>query len=188
MGRTMIAALISMGMLSGCTDWREGEERVEACVQRFALKNGAVDPLDDSPHQWVPSYTYDITKMGVEGIRALVKTAEDGAKPGTVGVSLVGSGSSQVARDNFADLPVTEAGVVLMADDPSLYKVRGKPGIHRDLIRQGCESQRAGMRLISWSAARADLMVDDKLPAGPTAAEIRAVQELDRPKIKDLIP
>lgn len=94
----------------------------------------------------------------------------------------------QKARDDFHDRPATEAGLLLMADDPSLYKVRGKAGLHRDLIRQGCEGQRAGMRLISWSAARADLMVDDKLPAGPTAAEIRAVQDLDRPKIKDLIP
>lgn len=75
MGRTMIAALISMGMLSGCTDWREGEERVEACVQRFALKNGAVDPLDDSPHQWVPSYTYDVTELAPEALRSLIKAS-----------------------------------------------------------------------------------------------------------------
>ena len=190
MGRTMIAALIAMGMLTGCTDWREGEETVDACKKRHALKEGAVHPLDDSPHQWVPSYTYDITKMGGEGIRALVKTAEDGAEAGTVGVSLVGSGSSQSARDTFADRPATEAGAVLLADDPSLYKVRGKPVLHRDLIRQGCEGQRSGMRLLTWQATREDALIDGELPKLPmSAAQMREIQHIiDKPSIKDPTP
>ncbi len=190
MGRTMIAALISMGMLTGCTDWREGEETVEACMQRFALKKGVVHPLNDSPHQWVPSYTYDITKLGNAGIRALVRTAENGAEPGTVGVSLVGSGSSKSARDKFADLPATETGAVLMADDPSLYKVRGKPELHSDLVRQGCEAQLAGMRLISWQAAREDALVGGELPKpNMSAAETREIiDKIDKPSIKDLLP
>ncbi|MFN9634299.1 MAG: hypothetical protein ACK554_12815, partial [Erythrobacteraceae bacterium] len=164
MGRTIIAAFIALGMLAGCTDWREGEETFEACEKRFALKKGAVHPLADDPGQWVASFTYDITKLGGEGIRALVKTAKDGAEPGTVGLSVVGSGSSQIVRDKFADLPATEAGAVLMADDPSLYKVRGKPSLYRDLLRQGCEGQRAGMRLVSMSFYREDALADGELP------------------------
>ncbi len=164
MGRTMIAALIATGLLTGCTDWREGSETVEACLKRLAPKKGAVDPLDDSPHQWVPSYTYDITKMGGDRVRELIKTAEHDAKPGTVGVSVAGSGSSQAARDKFADLPATETGAVLMADDPSLYKVRGKPGLHSSLVKQGCEGQRAGMRLISFTFTREDALVDGEFP------------------------
>jgi hypothetical protein len=189
MGRTIIAALIAMGMLTGCTDWREGEETVEACEKRFALKKGAVHPLADDPGQWVASFTYDITKLGGEGIRALVKTAKDGAEPGTVGLSVVGSGSSQIVRDKFADLPATEAGAVLMADDPSLYKVRGKHGLHSDLVRQGCEGQRAGMRLISWQAAREDALVDGDLPKLPmSVAQLREFQnKFEKPLIKDIL-
>lgn len=184
MGRTMIAALMMTGALTGCADWREGSESVETCLARFAPKKGAVDPLEDDRNKWVPSYTYDVTKMGTENLRGLLKASEKNGQ--VAGIGIIGEGSS--TRKAFDDAPATEAGVLLFAEDPALFKVRGKAGLHRDLIRQGCEGQRAGMRLISWSAARADLMVDDKLPAGPTAAEIRAVQELDRHKIKDLIP
>ena len=190
MGRTIIAVLIATGMLAGCTDWREGEETAEACVERFALKKGAVHPLADDPSQWVPSYTYDVTKMGGEGIRALIKSTEDGAEPGTDGVSLVGSGSSQAARDKFADLPATKAGAVFLADDPSLYKVRGKPGLHRDLLRQGCEGQREGMRLINWQFSREEVLVDGELPKPRmTAAQMREIEKIiDKPSIKDLTP
>ncbi|WP_301749573.1 hypothetical protein [uncultured Erythrobacter sp.] len=186
MGRTMIAALIAMGMLTGCTDWREGSETVEACLKRLAPKKDVVDPLHNSPHQWVPSYTYDVTKLAPEALRSLIKVSQ--TKGQTEGITVLEGSSSQKARDDFHDRPATKEGLLLIADDPALYKVRGRPGLYRELIRQGCDGQRAGMRLINWSAARADLMVDDKFPSGPTAAEIRAVQELDRPKIKDLIP
>lgn len=185
MGRTMIAAM-TMLALTGCSDWREGEESVEACMKRFALKEGAVHPLADDMSQWVPSYTYDVTKLAPEQLRALLKGSGGTGQP--EGIAVLGGSSSQKARDNFHDRPATKEGLLLLTDDPALYKVRGKPGLHRNVIRQGCEGQRAGMRLINWSAARSDFMIDDKLPSGPTAAEIRAVQELDRPKIKDLLP
>lgn len=190
MGRTMIAVILMTGTLSSCADWRESPETVEACLARFAPKKGAVDLLGDDPGQWVPSYTYDITKMGGEGIRALVKTAEDGANPGTVGVILIGSGSSRTARDKFANIPVTEAGALLLADDPSLYKVRGKSGLNRDLLRQGCEAQRSGMRLISYRFTRADQLADGELPrSDPTSAQQREMMTIyDTPKIEDILP
>ena len=190
MGRTMIAVLIAMGILTGCNDWREGEETVEACLKRLAPKKGAVDPLEDSPHRWVPSYTYDITKMDGEGIQALVRTAEDGAEPGTIGVSVVGTGSSQAARDKFDDMPATASGAMLLADDPSLYKIRGKTDKYRALLRHGCEGQRSGMRLLNWQAAREDVLIDGELPKLPmSAAQMRAIQnKIDKPSIKDMMP
>jgi hypothetical protein len=185
MGRTMFTAMTVLA-LTGCSDWREGEETVEACLKRFAPKEGAVDPLADDKNQWVPSYTYDVTNLGTDEIRSLVRKSNDSGVAGNL--TVVSGGDDQQARDAFNDKPATEAGAVLLTKDPSLYKVRGKPALHRDVVRQGCEGQRAGMRLISWQAARADFIKDGKLPSGPTAAEIRAVQDLDRPKIKDLLP
>lgn len=185
MGRTMFAAM-SVLALTGCRDWREGEETVEACMQRFVLKGGAADQLENDRNQWVPSYTYDVTKVAPEQLRTVIKSVGGTGQPEAI-AELEGS-LSQKERDDFHDMPATEEGLLLLGGDPSLFKVRGKPGLHRDLVRQGCEGQRAGMRLISWSAARADFMKDGKLPSGPSAAVIRAAQELDRPKIKDLLP
>lgn len=188
MGRTMFA-VISLLALAGCSDWREGEETVEACLKRFALKEGAVDPLADDANQWVPSYTYDVTKVADPHAFGQ-EVHKRGGKFWWVGWqgSRPPEQQLQRERDKLNDMPATEAGAVVLAGDPALYKVRGKPGLNRDLLRQGCEGQRAGMRLVSWQAARADFIKDGKLPSGPTAAEIRAVQELDRPKIKDLLP
>lgn len=163
MGRTMIAALIAVGMLTGCTDWREGSETVEACVERFALKKGAVHPLADDPGQWVPSYTFDVTKMGAENLRDLINASDAKARTAESGI-IAGGGSDVKAREAFEDTPASEAGVLLIAEDPALFKVRGKPGLHRELIRQGCEGQRAGMRLISFTFTREDALVDGELP------------------------
>lgn len=188
MGRTMLAAMTVLA-LTGCSDWREGEEGVEACLQRFAAKKGAVAPLADDTDQWVPSYTYDITK-----IKDPHAFGSEVKKRGGTFSWMGWQGSRppeqqfQRARAKLEDQPATDAGAVVLAGDPGLYKVRGRPGLNRDLLRQGCEGQRPGMRLIRWQATRAGSIKGGTLPSSPIAAEIPAVQELDRTKIKDPLP
>jgi hypothetical protein len=192
MGRTMIAALIATGMLAGCTDWREGEETVAACLERFAPKKGADDPLANDPGVWVPSYTYDITKL--DGLLEFGRDVMEGGGTTRIVASTSGSphqGLLQQERDRFDGTPATAAGAVLLIDDPALYKVRGEPGLYRDLLRQGCERQRAGMRLINWQFTRADQLVNGELPPSRLkAAERRAMQKHIKPafSIEDLLP
>ena len=192
MGRTMIAAM-TMLTLAGCakTDWREGVETVEACMKRHAPKEGAADPLADDPGVWVPAYTYDITRM--EDQPALIKQLADGGGRITLVASSDGSNNTRAARkaiDAFEDTPPTEAGAVVVTDDPVLYKVRRKPGLYRDLVRQGCEGQRAGMRLVRFSFYREDALVDGELPRTEmSTAQMREIIENTRPfQIEDLLP
>ena len=191
MGRTMIAALIATGMLAGCTDWREGEETVEACVKRHALKEGAVDPLADDPGVWVPAYTYDITKL--EGSAEFLR--EMAGRGGNVSVVLTNSGKDNAvatrdAIDQFDDTPATEAGLVVLTDDGSFYKVRGKPSRYSVLLRQGCEGQRTGMRLVRMSFYREDALVDGEIPPPEMTATQRReiIDKLNKPLIKDPLP
>jgi hypothetical protein len=192
MGSSIIATLIAMAMLAGCTDWREGDETVEACMKRHALKVGAVDPLADDPGIWVPAYTYDITKLenasafGKEvrkrgGTYRFVGSTE-GSKPD--------DGIMQRERDRLEDTSATAAGAVIGVTDPSLYKVRGKPSLYRDLLRQGCEGQRAGMRLVSMSFYREDALADGELPLPEMTATQRReiIDKFNKPLIKDPLP
>ncbi len=163
MGRTMIAALIAMGMLTGCTDWREGPETVEDCVKRTAPKQVVRDLLYDDPGQWVPFYTYDVTKMRAKNLRDLINSSDPKARAAG-SEETAGEVSEIKAREGFGDKPTSKRGVLVFEEGRAHFKMRGKPRLYRELIRQGCEGQRAGMRLVSFTFTREDALVDGELP------------------------
>ncbi len=150
------AALVSLALfLPACslfddTDPREGVEAADACVQRVtAGLSDEVDALLGSEgRQLTPTYTYDITKLGLEGLQTLTVPGSDE----TAGARLIASTneiSTAVAR--FKAQSVDERGAFFMATDPALYRVRGQRMPVERVIAGGCEAQLAGMRLIDVS-------------------------------------
>ncbi|WP_416831738.1 MAG: hypothetical protein ACMUJI_01755 [Erythrobacter sp.] len=182
MRNLVFVALSFATLLAGCdtfepgADWREGIESAEDCVAR--LKKAEQASLIRDTDVWVPYYTYDITKLDPKRTQELIKIPEGEDEDATSGIMVVSGGDSQEARDEFADRPATKAGMILFADDPSLYKVRGEPTLYRDALRQGCEAQESGMRLVSWGAARESALVDGELPKSDiTSADLRRLKE-----------
>ncbi|MBU2588924.1 MAG: hypothetical protein KJ872_12525 [Alphaproteobacteria bacterium] len=159
-------------------------------MSRHAPKKGAIDLLQDDPGVWVPAYTYDITKM--EDPHAFGREVQKrggsfqwvGWKPGRKPPE----SALQGQRARWEDTPATFEGAVLLAGDPGLYKVRGKPGLYRTLVRQGCEGQRLGMRLRTFSFTREEALVDGKLPS--TRMHASEMRKLVKPAIstEDLLP
>ncbi len=162
-GTIVIATLVS---LSACSllypeDPREGVEAAETCILRVTntLSDDLEAQLDAGAGRLVPTYTYDITKLGLEGLQTLTVPGSDE----TAGARLIASTNEMsTAVTRFKTQSVDEKGAFFLATDPALYRVRG-PGMNTEqVIANGCERQLAGMRLI-------DVSVD--LPAPARAQE-----------------
>ena len=138
--------------LAGCDilfpeDTRLGVETVDACVARveadlrikFAQEGFGVMPA------WLPTYTYDITKLSLEDIQELSVSASDEVKGTRLDQS---TNQTSTAVDAFMQQDVDEAGAFFLGRDPALYRVRGKAIASDAVISAGCERQRGNMRLI----------------------------------------
>ncbi|MFL0356704.1 hypothetical protein ACI5KX_09505 [Erythrobacter sp. GH1-10] len=164
----MIFGLPALLLLPACSlfdnsDPREGEEGVEQCAERMrgwdaVAKIGETDPTAT----YVPTYTYDITKMGLEDIQALTGGGGD-ETAGSRGMASTNEEETAVSR--FMEQPVDEKGAFFLGRDPALYRVRGQAQRFDQIIRAGCERQQDGMRLTSVSLDLTSAPPADSAPA-----------------------
>ncbi len=144
---------IFFGTLSGCSlfddsDPREGAETPEACIARLAGES-LDETFAPNGELVVPTYTYDITKVGLEDLQELTVPGSD-ETAGSRGMAATNETSTAVTQ--FMAQSVDEKGAFFMGRDPALYRVRGEPVALDQVVSAGCERQRTGMRLISFTA------------------------------------
>jgi len=153
-GLTALAAILTLPACSlfDNTDPREGKEATEICLQRviITLSDEAAAQIETADQTLVPTYTYDITKLGLEALQTLSVPGTDE----TAGARLIASTNEMsTAVAQFKADPVDEKGAFFMATDPALYRVRGAAMAADQVIAAGCERQLADMRLIDVSVA-----------------------------------
>jgi len=138
--------------LGGCDlifpgDPRVGEEPVEACVGRL---NADIDMFDfrelsGTDGIFVPTYTFDITKLRFEAKQDLIQPGADE----TLGSRLMSqTNEASTAMAAFMAADVDEKGAFFFGVKPALWRVRGEPLPHADILKAGCEKQGADMRLL----------------------------------------
>lgn len=143
--------------LSGCSllfpeDKRLGDEPEGECIGRVrtSLTYEQSEELRTASGQWVPSFTYDVTKLDFEAIKELMVPGSDQ----TAGTRLMQqTNRTNAAVERFMAMEVSEKGAFFMGRDPALYRVRGKPEAASDILASGCKRQQKDMRLIdvSWT-------------------------------------
>lgn len=145
------AAFLALVALTGCDilfpeDPRLGAETSEECAARVAGLLGPGTSYDNYTDQsGVPIFTFDITKLGLEEIQALMVPGSDD----TAGSELMketNETSTAVARFMASD--VDDKGAFFMARDPALYRVKGALQAKDAMVASGCERQGEDMRLI----------------------------------------
>jgi hypothetical protein len=146
----LVALLLPACSLFDDTDPREGPETLEACAARVAADAPGITAQDGA--MFTPTYTYDITKVSLEDIQALTVAGAD-ETAGSRGMAATNETSTAVAR--FMAQSVDEKGAFFMGRDPALYRVRGAPVAIDQIVTAGCERQKVGMRLISYTAVPA---------------------------------
>ncbi|MGB3470115.1 MAG: hypothetical protein WBA51_04765 [Erythrobacter sp.] len=150
--KTTATALALPLALGGCDlifpkDRRIGEERVEACINRL---NADIDMFDfrelsGNEGSFVPTYTFDITKLPFEAKQKLIQPGADE----TLGSRLMSqTNEASTAMAAFMQASVDEKGAFFFGVEPALWRVRGKPLPHADILKAGCEKQGADMRLL----------------------------------------
>lgn len=160
--RATITALIACAALSGCSllfpeDPRLGEESVEECEARVAeLLIPGTSYRTYEGNVGVPTYTYDVTKLSLEAMQALIVEGSD-ETAGARGIAA--TNQAQTAVDNFMAQSVDENGAFFLGREPALYRVRGERQAKESMIASGCERQQPDMRLI---------MVDIAASAAPS--------------------
>ncbi len=156
----IVPAIASLVALSGCDmlfpeDPRLGIETQEACIARvdaLVEQEFGSEPADSNA-VWVPTFTYDVTKLGLEAIQEL--SVEGSAE--TAGRELsTSTNEASTALDAFMSQPVDEKGAFFLANDPALYRVRGEPVAIGDAVAAGCARQRPNMRLTGVRLDRTD--------------------------------
>ena len=148
--------------LSGCSlfsseDPRVGEESIEQCEKRMAniLPTQVKFELGQLDGEFVPTFTFDVTKLSLDEIKALSVMTEDE----TLGTRMdLTTNENSTARDRFMETKVSEAGAFFLTGNPALYRVRGELAPSDQLIAAGCARQQPNMRLISlsWDLPEAD--------------------------------
>ncbi|MEL7189569.1 MAG: hypothetical protein AAGK17_08470 [Pseudomonadota bacterium] len=145
-------------ILPGCSllfdeDWREVAEDTDGCIARMASTTSARDfrnaGIDSGT--WVPTYTYDVTKLDLDAIKALSVLGSEETSGSRL---MLSTNETSTASDQFMAQSVDEKGAFFLAKDPALYRVRGVPQPHDEIVRAGCEKQQDGMRLIAFSVAK----------------------------------
>jgi hypothetical protein len=165
-----IVSLLSLALLPACSvlfpeDPRIGEESIEACAARVTkeTRNEALGITGSDAALWAPTYTYDITKLDLEAVQALILPGSDE----TAGSRLMAAtNETATAVGRFMAEPADDAGAFFMGRDPALYRVRGKPLLQNEVIPAGCERQQANMRLIGVELTKAR-----SEPADPSASK-----------------
>ncbi len=165
LNRAALFSLASLAALSGCDlinmgDPREGTEAVGDCVKRVTdtLTRSERELFRTREGVWIPTYTYDVTKMDLDEVQELIVVGSD-ETAGSRGKTSTNKTSTAVER--FMQRPVDEKGAFFLGRDPALYRVRGEPAEFGDLITAGCERQKSEMRLISlsWDETAQELKV-----------------------------
>jgi hypothetical protein len=154
--RTHVAILAVLPMLGACSllwpeDERVGNESAAECATRVAeaLGPGSNFRLYEG-EAGVPTFTYDITKLGLEEVQALVGEGGDET-----------AGARTMSETNMTDTAVEEfmvrrvdgKGAFFLGRDPALYRVRGQRQPVETMIESGCARQQADMRLIDVAVA-----------------------------------
>jgi len=167
---TLLAASVALG---GCSliwpeDERVGSETAEECAARAANLLGPGSQFRAYEGEvGVPTFTYDITKLGLEEVQALLGEGGDE----TAGARTMSETSqTSTAVEEFMAREVDEKGAFFLGRDPALYRVRGEMQPVADMIASGCARQQADMRLI-------DVAVADEAPE--PAADSDPEQETD---------
>ena len=165
MNRAAIA-VIALAGLTGCDllfpeDPRLGAEAPAACAARVEQElRIELANLQDGD-RFVPTYTYDITKLGLEAIQNLSASRSDEIKGTRLDQS---TNETSTAVDVFMQQPVDENGAFFMGHDPALYRVRGEALHFADIIPAGCARQQANMRLIEIDFTRTEGAADAANP------------------------
>lgn len=165
MHRVLFASIAALG-LSGCNllfpeDPRVGDEDKGACQGRVrtSLTYEESEELRTLSGLWVPTYTYDVTKLDFAAIKALAVPGTDE----TAGTRLMQeTNRTKAAVERFMSMEVSEKGAFFLGREPSLYRVKGKAQPASQILAAGCARQQTNMRLfaVSWKPA----------PPGATAA------------------
>ncbi|MBD2841919.1 hypothetical protein [Erythrobacter rubeus] len=165
-----IAVIIGLAMLSGCSlfdssDPRERDESVEACAKRMAGWDAIAEiGRVDKTGYFTPTYTFDITKLGLEEMQALTV---DGGDETAGSRTMASTNETSTAVDQFMQQPVDEKGAFFLGRDPALFRVRGETLAFDQILTAGCERQQPGKQLI-------DIALE---PAAPTIEEADAATE-----------
>lgn len=163
-----VPPILALVALSGCDllfpeDPRLGEEEADSCVTRVghAMRLKLAAAGGDGNTVWVPTYTYDITKLSLDAIKELSASGFAETKGTRLNQS---TNETSTAFDVFMDTEVDENGAFFLGHEPALYRVRGRSGRYDDLIAAGCARQQENMRLIDIDLA----------PRGAAARRINA--------------
>ena len=150
MGRTMIAAVMATGLLSGCSVAESEIESPVECVERWADR---VDPLSrvaggDPSLTLFPTYTYDVSAMDPIALRRRIGAGEpfDPAKPQAKMIIAIGGGQS--SYDDWLARKVGEAGAYFESGEVQVLRERGQPVPVSELTAQGCAKSAENLRLI----------------------------------------
>lgn len=137
--------------LSGCDilfpkDPRIGQESSNDCPTRVAgLLGPGTGFAEYTEEMGVPTFTFDITKMGFEDMERLMVEGSDE----TAGRrAMTATNETSTAVDVFMATSVDEKGAFFTGRDPALYRVRGGLQPVSTMIASGCARQQSGMRLI----------------------------------------
>jgi len=170
-----LTLLFASAALGGCSllwpeDERVGSESAEECAERVAKLLGPGSQFRAYEGEvGVPTFTYDITKLGLEEVQALLGEGGDE----TAGARAMSeTNQTTTAVEEFMAREVDEKGAFFLGRDPALYRVRGEMQPVAEMIASGCARQRADMRLI-------DVDVADKIPEPDPSDDAEAEQETD---------
>ena len=151
----MIRVFASLAFLSltGChilfpEDPRLGEETLEQCLARVTPTTNRDEVFElagDDTSLWVPTYTYDVTKLDLDAIKELSVPGTDETAGSRMTLT---TNETSTAVDRYMREPVDEKGSFFLGHDPALFRVRGEPMIIAEVLSAGCERQLANMRLI----------------------------------------
>lgn len=160
--RYCLLPITALTLLPACSlfedkDPREGAEALDACVQR--VSKDALDITAQDGAMFVPTFTYDITKVSLEDLQELTVAGSD-ETAGSRNMAATNETSTAVAQ--FMEEPVDEKGAFFMGRDPALYRVRGGPVVFEQIIPSGCERQKSGMRLTSYSAKMFEVAAENE--------------------------
>lgn len=148
-----LTAIAALAALTGCDllfpeDPRVGAEAPEKCAVRVMRDTdlARLDIEDGDTALYVPTYTFDITKLGLEEIQQLSRSSYDETEGARLNRA---TNTTATAVEIFMAEPVDENGAFFMATDPALYRVRGEPQRLADIAAAGCARQQTNMRLIA---------------------------------------
>lgn len=160
MRRAVVPLLVAALGLSACNpldtlfpkDPRLGKEAVYLCVGRVRadMTYEAYQALENAPGRFVPTYTYDITRLDLEAVQGLLAKGADE----TAGTRLMRqTNNTGAAVERFKQMSVNEKGALFLGREPALYRVRGRAQPASTILESGCERQEPNMRLVevTWS-------------------------------------